>query len=291
MTIQSMTGFGRGESQNDDFSFTVDIKSVNHRYKDIRFKMSSIFAPIELELKKILLSKFKRGSFDIFINYKKSKLKSNVIDIDADKVQAFLSTLKQISSKSNVEMEFSPTDFLRSEFLIEKDHKVEAQMYSLMQEAFEVALSNLEISRGTEGEKLIEVLKSHKNEYEKFFKIINDKLPEFQSNIESKIRKKFSELQSEVEIDEPRFLQEVVYYLEKMDVSEEVNRIQIHLEKLESLLSQDQEVGRQIDFLMQELGRETNTIGSKSALADISDAVVQMKVQLEKIREQGLNLE
>ena len=291
MAIQSMTGFGRGESQNDDFSFTVDIKSVNHRYKDIRFKMSSLFTPLELEFKKILLSKFNRGSFDIFINYKKSKTRSNVVDLDIEKVEAFLSTLKEISSKSDVEMEFSPTEFLRSEFLIEKDTKVEAQMYKLAEEAFTKALCNLEVSRVTEGEKLIEVLKLHKSEYENFYKIINDKLPEFQANIEQKLRKKFTELQSELAIDEPRFLQEVVYYLEKMDVSEETNRIQIHLEKLDSLLSQDKEVGRQIDFLMQELGRETNTIGSKSALADISDAVVQMKVQLEKVREQGLNLE
>jgi uncharacterized protein (TIGR00255 family) len=291
MAIQSMTGFGRGESGNDNFSFTVDIKSVNHRFKDIRFKMSALFTPLELEFKKLLLSKFKRGSFDIFINYKKTVDKSNIVDLDSDKIASFLEKLKEVSASTDVEMEFSPTDFLRQEFYKEKDEKTETEMFALAKEAFGNALDNIEESRAIEGEKLIEVLTKHKKEYERHYNIITTKLPEFQTHIETKLKKKFEELKPELGVDEPRFLQEVVYYLEKLDVSEETNRIQIHLEKLENLLSEKQEVGRQIDFLMQELGRETNTIGSKSSMSDISDSVVQMKVQLEKIREQGLNLE
>jgi uncharacterized protein (TIGR00255 family) len=291
MGIQSMTGFGRGESQNENFTMTVDIKSVNHRFKDIRFKMSAMFSPIELELKKLLLDKFKRGSFDIFINYKKTTQKNNAVDLDIEKINLYINKLKNISKETDVEMEFSPTDFLRQEFYVEKDEQMEVEMFSLVKEAFVAALRNIEISRVTEGEKLIEVLNKHKAEYEKYYKMINSKLPEFQDAVESKLKKKFNELQPELGVDEPRFLQEVVYYLEKLDVSEETNRIQIHLNKLENLLIQKQEVGRQIDFLMQELGRETNTIGSKSSMSEISDSVVQMKVQLEKIREQGLNLE
>jgi uncharacterized protein (TIGR00255 family) len=291
MTIQSMTGFGRGESQSDKFSFTVDIKSVNHRFKDMRFKMSSLFTPLELEFKKLLLEKFKRGSFDIFINFKKTGDKNEIVDLDVEKIGSFLKKLKEVSDKHDVEMEFSPTDFLRQEFYVEKDEKMETEMFSLAKEAFSAALSNLLESRVSEGEKLVEVLNSHKALYVKHFEVITTKLPEFQTSVENKIRKKFTEVQSDLDIDEPRFLQEVVYYLEKLDVSEETNRIEIHLNKLAKLLGQDLEVGRQIDFLMQELGRETNTIGSKSTMADISDSVIQMKVQLEKIREQGLNLE
>ncbi|MBT7609542.1 MAG: YicC family protein [Bacteriovoracaceae bacterium] len=291
MAIQSMTGFGRGESENGNFSFTVDIKSVNHRFKDIRFKMSSIFTPLELEFKKILLHKFKRGSFDIFINYKKTVDKSNVVDLDTEKINDFLKKLKTISTSTDVEIVFSPTDFLRQEFYKDKNEKTETEMFVLAKEAFSNALNNLEESRAIEGEKLVEVLINHKKEYKKYYQLIVSKLPEFQHHVETKLKKRFDEFKPELGVDEPRFLQEVVYYLEKLDVSEETNRIQIHLEKLEKLLTEKQEVGRQIDFLMQELGRETNTIGSKSSISEISDSVVQMKVQLEKIREQGLNLE
>ncbi len=127
--------------------------------------------------------------------------------------------------------------------------------------------------------------------YDEHYQYICSVADSFQASVEEKLKKRFSELSSELNIDEPRFMQEVIYYLEKLDVHEEINRIQAHLEKLDSILSKGGEVGRQIDFLIQELNRETNTIGSKSNLKDISDSVVQMKVQLEKIREQGLNLE
>lgn len=291
MSIQSMTGFGRGESQNENFSFTVDVKSVNHRFKDTRFKMSSLFAPLEIELKKLLGSKFKRGSFDIFVNYKKSQIADKKIELDQEKIANFISQIQETTEKLDVDMEFSPTDFLRQEFYLERDQKVEEEMHALMKVAFEAALKNLEASRIGEGEKLKEVLKNHKELYQKQFDIVCQKLPEFQTHVEEKLKKKFLENKEDISIDEPRFMQEVVYYLEKLDVSEEINRIKIHLEKLEKILSQKNEIGRQIDFLVQELGRETNTIGSKSSMSEISDAVVQMKVQLEKIREQGLNLE
>ena len=113
----------------------------------------------------------------------------------------------------------------------------------------------------------------------------------YQDKVKERLTKRFETDASGLNIDEPRFLQEVIYYLEKLDIDEEINRIVIHLEKLEGIFNKDSEVGRQIDFLVQELNRETNTIGSKSGNSDISAHVVQMKVQLEKIREQALNLE
>jgi len=109
--------------------------------------------------------------------------------------------------------------------------------------------------------------------------------------MKKKLINSFKENKEKLEVDESRFLQEMIYYLEKLDISEEINRIKVHLEKVNDLLAKGGEVGRQIDFLVQELNRETNTIGSKSSIIDISEQVVIMKNQLEKIREQGLNLE
>ncbi len=286
-----MTGFGRGEVSDEDFTLTVEIKSVNHRYRDIRWRMSSIFNSIEMELKNQLVSNFKRGSFDISVNYKKAEGASKIDDLDMEKIEDFIKLMKEASEKSGVAINFSPTDFLRNEFFVERDEKQEEKMQNLAKKAFSLAIESLRESRRSEGQKMQSVLLSHRNEYVKHFQKIKDKTDTFQKNVEEKLKKRFAEYADQVKVEESRFLQEIVFYLEKIDVHEEINRIEGHLEKLDQLLSQSGEVGRQIDFLIQELNRETNTIGSKSSSGETSDAVVNMKVQLEKIREQGLNIE
>jgi len=290
MSIQSMTGFGKGESENDNYSLSVEIKSVNHRFKDLRFKMGSVFNSQEMSLKKKIETLFQRGSFDIYVNYKKNVAKIKEIEIDYDKVEKFVAAMKVMSEKQNVSLSISPTDFLRQDFYVEDEQK-EAELNELLMPAFDKALDSLMESRNIEGEKLITQLKEHKSIYTEFYSKIGDLKSTYQDQVKERILKKFDNEKNDLKIDEPRFLQEVIYYLEKLDIDEEINRIKIHLEKLDSVLNSNQEVGRQIDFLMQELNRETNTIGSKSGNSDISENVVQMKVQLEKIREQALNLQ
>ncbi len=289
MTIYSMTGFGRGEEESDKYIVTVEIKSVNHRFKDTRFKMSSLFNSLELDLKKALFNKVKRGSFDIYINFKRAESTSKFDDIDESKVKDFVDKMKSMLSGESLMIK--PTDFLRSEFLLEQDLSKDTELSDMVVKAFDKSLDNLMLSRESEGKKLKEVMSKHKSAYEDYYSKIEKLSVTFQANVEEKLRKRFEEYKSEMQIDQPRFLQEVVFYLEKLDIHEEINRIQAHLEKLDGIIQGGGEVGRQIDFLIQELNRETNTIGSKSSVKEISDCVVQMKVQLEKIREQGLNLE
>jgi uncharacterized protein (TIGR00255 family) len=134
-------------------------------------------------------------------------------------------------------------------------------------------------------------LLEHLKDYETNLLKVDELKSAYPEMVREKLTAKFQEKLKDIKIDESRYLQEVVYYLEKLDVDEEINRAKIHIEKLRKVLKTPGEVGRQIDFLMQELGRETNTLGSKSAQSEISTLVVEMKVQLEKIREQALNLE
>ncbi len=135
-------------------------------------------------------------------------------------------------------------------------------------------------------------MEAHLSEFKRHFETVRSLKGSYQDKVKTKLFDRFkNELGSDSNIDEGRFQQEVIYFLEKLDIDEEINRIEIHLKKLTALLSNEEEVGRQIDFLIQELNRETNTIGSKSAESEISESVVQMKVQLEKMREQGLNLQ
>lgn len=290
MPIQSMTGFGKGECEGDHYGVTVEIKTVNNRFRDVRFKMSSIFNSLEISLKKQIEKKFSRGSFEIFVNYKKSITQKGLVDLDKDKVIAFISDLKEVSDQTGIQMEFNPTEFLRGDFFTD-DQTKEEQLEKLLLTAFDLALTNLEASRIEEGQKLIEKLKEHKKCYESQYEKIVPLKNKYQDLVREKLKKRFDSELKGTSIDESRFLQEVIYYMEKLDIDEEITRINVHLQKLDGLLNGDGEIGRQIDFLIQELNRETNTIGSKSGSSDISECVVAMKVQLEKIREQGLNLE
>jgi uncharacterized protein (TIGR00255 family) len=288
MAHQSMTGFGKGESVGDKYKVTSEIKSVNHRFKDTRFKMSTMFNSIELDLKKSLDKFFKRGSFEIFVQYKKNPDYKDVVELDEEKIKSYLSTINTVSQASGVNVSVQPTEFLRSDFYLEDEEK-EDELKGLVLNAFATACEALRESRLEEGEKLISTLASHKKEYTKHYENVAKLKDTYQDGIKEKLIGRLEK--EDIKFDEQRLQQEVIYYLEKLDIEEEISRIAIHLKKLDKLLTSSGEVGRQIDFLIQELNRETNTIGSKCASDEISESVIQMKVHLEKIREQALNLE
>ena len=291
MTAQSMTGFGQSAQQSENFVVSVEIKSVNNRFKDIRFKMPSTLNSMEIELKKELSDLFSRGSFDVYVNVKRGENKNKFDDLDEKKISQFIDKVQGMVKGKGVTPTLSMTDLLRSEFLIEQDETNQAELAAMVTKAFKGALEELQKSRISEGGKLIKVLEKHLDIYRTQFKTVEANTEHFKNNVEEKLKKRVDEYKSLINVEQSRLLQEVVFYLEKMDIHEEINRIHSHLEKFQNLLKSTNEVGRQIDFLVQELGRETNTIGSKSTMKDISDAVVQMKLQLEKIREQGLNIE
>jgi uncharacterized protein (TIGR00255 family) len=284
-----MTGYGKGESSGTNFTVTCEIKSVNNRFKDFRFKMSSLFNAKEMDLKKKLEHDFRRGSFDIYVNYKRKDQDLSFEHLDDKKIIAYVEKIKALLKSSGMSMEVKPTDFLRSEFYLEKDEQIQEELNALLDKAFLDAMKELKETRQIEGKKLVEVILKSFDLYEQYYQTIINAKSTYQESVREKLGKRFKE--EEIKVDDNRFLQEVIYYLEKLDIDEEINRIQIHLSKMKKLLKDGGDVGKQMDFLLQEFGRETNTIGSKSQKQEISEAVVQMKVQLEKIREQALNIE
>lgn len=286
-----MTGFGKGEAQGKNFTLTTEIKTVNNRFKDFKFRMSSLFNSLEIDLKSQLEAAFRRGSFDVSISYKKMDKAGTEFQIDTKKVEAFIALMKPSFEAQKIPFSVSPTDFLRSDFYKEEDDQKESEMNPLVMASFENALKALKVSRASEGKKLAEKLLEHLSVYEACLKNVEKFKGEYPDMMKDKLTLKLNEKLKDIKIDESRFLQEVVYYLEKLEIDEETNRAWIHVGKLKSVLNSSGEIGRQIDFLLQELGRETNTMGSKSAHPEISSNVVEMKVQLEKIREQALNLE
>ncbi len=291
MSVYSMTGFGKGEAKDKYFTITTEIKTVNNRFKDFKFRMSSLFNPIEIDLRSKLENEFRRGSFDISVSYKKNEKAIVEFLVDTKKIEAYIALLKPVFERQGVTMSISPTEFMRQDFSKDEDEQKEKEMEPLVKASFDAAIKALKHSRAQEGQKLTEKLLEHLSIYEENLARVEARKLEYPELMKDKLTQRLNEKLKDLKIDDSRFMQEVVYYLEKLEIDEEINRAKIHLIKLKSVLKSTGEIGRQIDFLLQELGRETNTIGSKSAHPDISSHVVEMKVQLEKIREQALNLE
>ena len=291
MSVYSMTGFGKGEAVGESFTITTEIKTVNNRFKDFKFRMSSLFNPLEIDLRSKLEGEFRRGTFDISVSYKKTEKAQTEFQVDPLKVEAYLNLLRPLFEKHKTPMTISPTDFLRSDFYKDEESSKDAELESLVKKSFDLAISALKGSRSAEGQKLVDKLLEHLGIYEENLAVVEKRKLDYPEMMKEKLIVKLNEKLKDFKVDESRFMQEVIYYLEKLEIDEEINRARIHLQKLRSVLTSSGEIGRQIDFLLQELGRETNTMGSKSAHPEISSNVVEMKVQLEKIREQALNLE
>jgi len=286
-----MTGFGQAEKTDELLKVTTEIKSVNNRFKDYKFRMSYSLNPLELELRSLLDQEFKRGSFDVSISLKKENLKGREFNLDQTKIEEFLKFIRSINELKNVNLQVNPTDFLRSDFSLEEDPEKLEKIKPLVLESVKKAIEGLKISREQEGSRLVEKLKEHLHDYRVRLDEVSRLKHLYPQILKDKLESKLNEKLKDFKLDDSRLMQEIVYYLEKLEVDEEINRAKIHLIKFDQILNSAGEVGRQIDFLLQELGRETNTLGSKSAHPEISSHVVEMKVQLEKIREQALNLE
>lgn len=291
MSVYSMTGFGKGGATGKNYTIITEIKSVNNRFKDFKFRMSSLFNFLEVDLRSKFETEFKRGSFDVSISYKRNEKGHSEFQVDPVKVETFLALIRPLLQKEGLNLQVAPTEFLRSDFYREDDEEKENELGQLVLVSVDHAIKALKHSRLIEGGKLVGKLLEHLAAYEENLAKVDKLKSLYPEMVREKLTQKLNEKLRDVKVDESRFLQEVVYYLEKLEVEEEISRAKIHLGKLKNILSGTGEIGRQIDFLLQELGRETNTLGSKSAHPEISSHVVEMKVQLEKIREQALNLE
>jgi len=292
--IQSMTGFGRGEIQKNGLVAVVEIKCVNHRYKEARFRLPSQHNVLEMEFRDHLFTYFKRGSFDIWATIKEIAQGSSnqELNIDKNKLHSWIGLARDTAKGMGINFELRLSDVLRPEFHHESNENELIEQTTFLKQAFFEATKNLLDARSKEGSKLVLALGEHIGQYKNSFKTIEAQAKDHRPKVEERLRLRFKEFQKDLgNLDEPRFLQEVIYYLEKLDISEEITRIHAHLGKLEGILKKGDEAGRQIDFIVQELNRETNTIGSKANDLLVTDAVVGMKGQLEKIREQGLNIE
>ena len=301
--IQSMTGYGKAELNLTNANFTIEVKSLNSKQIDANVKMSSVYRDKEIGLRKLLSEKLQRGKIELSIWREKSESSSNYkinTDIIRRYHQQILGLQKDLGLKSGgissnfheLSLENSdiiPTLLKMPDVMVKGEEKSDDNEWEEIQKGVDIAIANLLQFRLDEGKKLEDDITNRIN---KLSTLLIDISPFAKGRIE-KIKKSLSDKLAEIEsknIDENRFEQELIYYLEKQDITEEQVRLDAHLTYFIETMKADAPNGKKLGFIGQEIGREINTIGSKSSDAEMQKLVVQMKDELEKIKEQLLNI-
>jgi uncharacterized protein (TIGR00255 family) len=290
--LKSMTGYGQGNASGETFNVTVDLRSVNNRNLDIHWRAPLDLASLEIPLKKNIQSVIARGRVDVTINF--VQLASAVYELNRPVILGYLDAframrdefglsgeadLATISRLPNVFITPTGTNTL-SEAIV---HGVEAAMTQ--------ALTALVAMRAVEGHQLQKELLARVATIENHLVVIVTNSNNIAEAYRDKLRKRITELLDKTVVDEARLAQEVAYLSERSDINEEIVRLKSHLVQLRELLSSDGEIGKKLDFLLQETNREANTILSKSAELAICDAAIEIKTEVEKLREQAQNVE
>lgn len=290
--IKSMTGYGRGQAQVDGLSFSIEIKAVNHRYGDINVKAPRLMAQYEADIKKRISERLKRGKIDVFISQDTAAGLMAVPVVNEAVVDAYKVAFENLKKISGLDGEIG-LEFLASQkdVLTFQEEEVDSDaLKTCLVEALDAALDALMEMRLKEGsatavdiENRLQLLAAELSEIE----VCAPRVPvEWQQ----KLKERLARLQ-EKDGDPQRVAQEIAIFADRCDISEEVTRFHSHLDQFGKLMKKDEPVGRQLDFLVQELNREANTMGSKSNDAELTRHVVTLKSELEKIREQVQNLE
>ena len=283
--IKSMTGFGIGSTSIGADRYYIEVRSVNARFLEIKFKGVQLDLLVEDEIRKLIKSKLHRGTVYIRID---SELKNNnKIIFDQEKYELLKGVLSDINVKYgqpiNIGDIISSNDLLKQSDPKSPDRKV-------IIKNVELALQQLDDMRKTEGKLILEDTSARINQILKTMVLIKEKTDLYKVEKHNMIRSKIEELLNGEDLDESRLIQEVAFFSEKMDVTEEIIRCNSHFTQLISYLETNEPVGKRITFLLQEIGREINTIGSKANHTELQKIVVQMKDELEKIKEQLLNV-
>lgn len=283
--ILSMTGFGRAEGQFETKKITVEIKSLNSKSFDLNIKLPSIYREKEFDFRKMLSDNIIRGKVDCYINFE-ADLENAVVQINQDLVKNYMSQLEAVAPDAP-NFEFLKMAIrMPDAFLNKKDELKEAELLFL-QDLIKKALVNFQEFRSTEGKILQNELSKNISNIEESLKNIIPFETIRLDDVKERYRKTLSEFEN---IDETRFYQEMAYYTEKLDIAEEKVRLGQHLKYYVQVMEEESANGKKLGFIGQEIGREINTLGSKANHAEIQKLVVMMKDDLEKIKEQTLNV-
>lgn len=291
--IKSMTGFGRSEIVKGNRKISFEIKSVNHRYLEAGIKMPKKLNVFESRMRDLLKKYATRGKIDIFINYEDDSESQVNLKFNQNIADEYMAIFNNMSEKYNLKNDMTVGGLARFPEVITMDEvqEDEEELWHFIEEAMKAALEQFVNTRILEGENLKKDLLGKLDHMEELVAFVEKRSPEIMKEYRSKLESKVKELLGDTTIDESRIATEVIIYADKICVDEETVRLRSHIEHARKCLNEDGGIGRKMDFIAQEMNREANTTLSKANDIEISNAAIDLKTEIEKVREQIQNIE
>ncbi|NEU03278.1 MULTISPECIES: YicC/YloC family endoribonuclease [Clostridium] len=291
--IKSMTGFGRGSVPNGHSNFIVEIKSVNHRYFELNVRMPRALISLEDGIRKILSEKIKRGKVDVFITQKTLEKENVEAVLNEELIKSYMNCLNKVQNMYDLRDDISTMSLVRLPEAITLEQKEEnlEEVWKELQASLNIAMDSLLIMRLEEGEKLRQDIEKKCDLVLGYVNEIGERVPGTILEYREKLRKRLKELLEDTQIEENRFAMEVALLADKTAIDEEIVRLNSHICQVKETLKIEGPIGRKLDFIIQEMNRETNTIASKVTDLSITNLALEIKSEIEKIREQAQNIE
>lgn len=290
--MKSMTGYGRANLEIENRSYQVEIKSVNHKYCDINIKMPKELLFLENEIKKEITKYVARGKIDVYIAFQEQGINNSAIQLNKIAIEQYLQEIQKLSQYSQIDTKINVAELLRLPNVMQaQNEEVGENVKQELLSCVNVATMRLIEMRSKEGEELRKDLEKRMIQLEEkqneFYALTTGLIEDFVV----KLRERVKEILQEQPIDETRIATEAVIFADKSSIEEELTRLKSHIEQAKQMLKEEKPIGKKMDFLIQEMNRETNTIGSKSIKLEITNLVITIKTMLEDIREQIQNIE
>jgi len=291
--MYSMTGYGKGSSSSDGREMTVELKSVNHRYLDVGMRLPRHLSFLEDPIRSALTNRLSRGHVDVFVNYRNLRSDARTVEIDAPLLSAFVAAARQANETLGLRDDLSLTAALRLPDVSnvrETDEDTDAVL-SLLNSAINNAIDAILVMREQEGDRLRVYLDRCNDTVESLTEQIAKRAPIVVNEYRAKLDERIAILLGNVEVDRARLATEVALFADKASIDEEITRLHSHIAQMRILLTDKEPAGRKLDFVVQEMNREFNTIGSKANDGELTRLVLTGKAEIEKIREQVQNIE
>ncbi|MCL2168796.1 MAG: YicC family protein [Defluviitaleaceae bacterium] len=295
--LRSMTGYGKGVHEDEGRKFSVEIKSVNNKYSEFNLRSPRLFNPFEERVRKLLSAKIARGRVDVYINFDNQSIEGNKIIYNKTAAKAYYQALQALMEDFGITPPDGTLLNLVAKFpdVIEIDREIgddEVEgLWGGLEAAAMIALEQFLAMRKREGEALKGDFEERLVKITEILGQVEELAPEAVENHRTKLKKRMEEALEGIAIDEARFLNEVAHFTDKSDISEEITRMKSHIVQFREIMEQDGAIGRKLDFLSQEMAREANTMGGKANFPALSKIVINLKSEVEKIREQVQNIE
>lgn len=291
--VRSMTGFGRGEASSEIGTVVIELKSVNHRFSEVVTRFPKELVALEERVRALVAKRVVRGRVDVFLSWEESRLRRRIVEVDKDLALAYHKACKELEaelgSSSGIDAAFIARfpDVLK---VTEVPENLDA-VWAVLETATSAALDQLVAMRETEGARLAQDLLARAAVIEEYTERIAARAPAMVEDYRNQLRDRLSELLPPNAVDEQRLAMEVAIFADRVGITEELVRLRSHCDQLRSMLNASEAIGRKLDFLLQEMNREINTTGSKVSDPTITALVIEVKSELEKIREQAQNIE